>query len=61
MATTQPTTCLESSGVIAVESDSTLVARPRERFVEPIRDGLLELVNAASGSKEELGQLWIWD
>lgn len=45
--------------VVAIDADPTMIASARTRFAEPIRQGRLELVNAAVGPREETAPFWI--
>jgi FkbM family methyltransferase len=45
--------------VVAVEVDPALIEQARERFADPIRQGRLELVQAAIGARRETAQFWI--
>jgi FkbM family methyltransferase len=45
--------------VVAIEADPTLIDRARERFADAVRDGRLELVNAAIGPDEGIAKFWI--
>jgi len=45
--------------VVAIEADPALIECARERFAEPIRQGQLQLVNAAIGPREETAPFWI--
>jgi FkbM family methyltransferase len=45
--------------VVAIEADPALIECARERFAEPIRQGRLQLVNAAIGPREETAPFWI--
>jgi FkbM family methyltransferase len=49
----------EGYRVVAVEVDPTLIEQARERFAGPIREGRLELVQAAIGPRRETAQFWI--
>ena len=49
----------EGYRVVAVEVDPTLIELARERFAGPIRQGRLELVQAAIGPRREKAQFWI--
>jgi FkbM family methyltransferase len=45
--------------VVAIDADPTLIECARQRFAEPIRQGRLELVNAAIGPQEATAPFWI--
>jgi len=45
--------------VVAIEADPALIECARERFAEPIRQGRLQLVNAAIGPRQEMAPFWI--
>jgi FkbM family methyltransferase len=45
--------------VVAVEADPVLVAAAHQRFAEPIRQGRLQVVNCASGPRDEDAEFWI--
>ena len=47
--------------VIAIEADPTLIDAARARFADAIRNGRLELVNAAIGAGEGVADFWICD
>lgn len=49
----------EGYRVVAIEVDPGLIEQARERFAEPIRQGRLELVQAAIGPRRETAQFWI--
>jgi FkbM family methyltransferase len=49
----------EGYRVVAVEVDPALIEQARERFAGPIRQGRLELVQAAIGPRRETAQFWI--
>ena len=49
----------EGYRVVAVEVDPALIELARERFDGPIRQGRLELVQAAIGPRRETAQFWI--